>query len=76
MSLVALDRAQMGIASTLCSLSPVFILPFAAWIHRERIGPRAILGALLAVGGTAVLFGAAQNTPEAVTTPSPAAISR
>ncbi len=56
MSLVASDRAPLGVAQTLCSLPPVFILPFAVLIHKERVSPRAILGALVAVGGTAVLF--------------------
>ncbi|MBN1514783.1 MAG: DMT family transporter [Phycisphaerae bacterium] len=56
MSLVASDRAPLGVAQTLCSLPPVFILPFAVLIHKERISPRAILGALVAVGGTAILF--------------------
>jgi drug/metabolite transporter (DMT)-like permease len=56
MSLVATDRAPLGIAQTLCSLSPIFLLPFAAVLHKERIGVRAILGAGLAVGGSAVLF--------------------
>ena len=56
MSLVASDRAPLGIAQTLCSLPPIFLLPFAALIHKEHIGPRAVLGALLAVSGAALLF--------------------
>lgn len=56
MSLVAIDRAPLGIGQTLCSLTPVFILPFAAWVYKEHVSPRAILGALLAVAGSAVLF--------------------
>ncbi len=56
MSLVASDRAPLGVAQTLCGLSPVFILPFAALIHKERVSPRAVLGAVVAVGGSAVLF--------------------
>lgn len=56
MSLVASDHAPLGVAQTLCGLSPVFILPFAAIIHKERISPRAVLGAVVAVGGSAVLF--------------------
>jgi drug/metabolite transporter (DMT)-like permease len=56
MSLVAADRADVGIAQTLCSLPPIFILPFAVWFEKERIGFRAILGALIAVGGSALLF--------------------
>lgn len=56
MSLVASDRAPLGIAQTLCSLTPVFILPFAVLVHKERISPRAVIGALIAVGGSALLF--------------------
>ncbi len=55
MSLVASDRVDLGTAQTLCSLSPVFILPFAAKLHKERIGPRAVLGAILTVAGVAAL---------------------
>jgi len=56
MSLVASDRASLGVAQTLCSLPPVFILPFAVWIYKERIGARAVGGAILAVAGSAMLF--------------------
>ncbi len=56
MSLVASDRAPLGIAQTLCSLPPIFILPFAATIHKEHIGLRAIGGAVIAVAGAALLF--------------------
>ncbi len=56
MSLVATDRAPVGVAQTLCSLSPVFILPFAVWVEKERIGFRAIVGATFAVFGSALLF--------------------
>ena len=56
MSLVASDRAPLGIAQTLCSLTPIFILPFVIIAHKERVSPRAVLGALVAVGGSAILF--------------------
>jgi len=56
MSLVASDRAPLGIAQTLCSLPPVFILPCTFLFYRESVSPRAILGAFLAVGGGALLF--------------------
>ena len=56
MSLVAADRAPVGVAQTLCSLTPVFLLPFAVVIHQERISPRAVVGAVIAVAGTALLF--------------------
>ncbi len=56
MSLVAADRAPLGIAQTLCSLSPIFLLPFAALLYGERIGPRAVAGALMAVAGSTLMF--------------------
>ena len=56
MSLVAGDRTAIGVAQTLCSLPPVLILPFAVWLHKEQIGARSALGAVLAVAGTAMLF--------------------
>ena len=58
MSLVAADRAPLGVAQTTCSLPPVFILPLVALARQEHISWRAVLGAVVAVGGTAVLFAA------------------
>jgi len=57
LSLIACDRAPLGVAQTLLTLSPVFILPATAIMHRERISLRTAIGALVAVGGAAVLFG-------------------
>lgn len=55
MSLVASDRAPLGVAQTLCSMAPLFLLPIAAVWYKERIGRRSVIGALMAVGGTVVL---------------------
>ena len=56
MSLEAFNRAPLGVAQTLCSLTPVFILPFVIFIQKERVTLRAALGAFAAILGTAVLF--------------------
>lgn len=56
MSLVASDRASLGVAQTLCSLSPIFILPCVALLHKERVSARAVLGALVTVGGAVLLI--------------------
>jgi drug/metabolite transporter (DMT)-like permease len=56
MSLTAMDRIPLGIAQTLCSLSPVMILPVVGLVYREHVNRRAILGATLAVVGSAVLI--------------------
>lgn len=48
--------ANTGVAATLLSTSPIFILPLAAIVEKERISPRAILGSVIAVAGIAILF--------------------
>lgn len=56
LSLVALARAPVGIASTLMALAPVFLLPFSRFVLAESIGLRAVAGTVLAVGGAAGLL--------------------
>jgi len=56
LSLVAVQNAPVGVASTLTSLMPIFLLPLGYFIFKEQITQRAIVGTVLAVAGTAVLF--------------------
>jgi len=56
LSLVAVRNAPTGIAATIMAISPILLIPTAAWIHKERITWRAVAGAFLAVGGVAMLF--------------------
>jgi drug/metabolite transporter (DMT)-like permease len=56
MSLVATNELGLGVAQTLCSLSPVFVLPFVVTIQKEHVSLRAVIGALVAVGGSTLLF--------------------
>lgn len=51
LSLLTLHYLTAGVASTFLSMTPVCIIPFAIYIHKERVSPRAIMGALTAVGG-------------------------
>ncbi|MCB9896751.1 MAG: DMT family transporter [Planctomycetes bacterium] len=55
LSLVAFDLTPLGVALTLLALSPVFVLPLARRLYGERVSLRAVLGAVLAVAGTAIL---------------------
>ena len=55
---VALKLTSAGIAQTLLSTSPLFILPFAAWTG-ERVSLRAAVGAIVALVGIGLLFGLA-----------------
>ncbi len=56
LSLIAVQKAPLGIATTLTSLAPIFLLPVGALLFKEKIGLRAIGGTLLAMIGTAILF--------------------
>ena len=56
MSLVAANATAVGIAQTFMSLTPIFILPYAALVEREHVSARAVLGALIAVAGVGVLL--------------------
>jgi len=56
LSLIAVQHAPVGIASTLMSLTPVILLPLGRVFFNEAISQRAIGGTLLAMLGTAILF--------------------
>ena len=51
-----LQHTSAGVASTLSSMSPIFILPIAALFLGERLSWRSVGGACLAVAGVAMLF--------------------
>jgi drug/metabolite transporter (DMT)-like permease len=54
--MLAIQRTRTGIASTLMALVPVLIIPPAVLFYKEKVKPKEALGALLAVGGAALLF--------------------
>jgi uncharacterized membrane protein len=56
LSLIAVQRAPIGIASTLMSLPPIILLPVGRILFDERIGLRAVGGTVVAVAGSALLF--------------------
>jgi len=56
LSMVAVANAQVGVAQTLMSLMPVFIIPVIWLIYHEKTNIRGILGATVAVVGVAILF--------------------
>lgn len=55
-SLLAVQHAEVGVASTLMALPPVIILPISYFVFKEKIGWQAIVGTVLAIAGVAVLF--------------------
>jgi drug/metabolite transporter (DMT)-like permease len=56
LSLYALQYTQVGIASTLIALPPVFLLPISWVVFKEKFDWSAVLGTLVAIGGVALLF--------------------
>ena len=55
-SLLAVQHAEVGVASTLMALPPVILLPISYFFFKEKVGWQAITGTLLAIVGVAVLF--------------------
>jgi drug/metabolite transporter (DMT)-like permease len=55
-SLIAVQHTEVGIASTLMALTPVFLMPITAIFFKDRITLQAIIGTLIAFAGTALLF--------------------
>lgn len=58
MSLYAATHSSLGVASTLMSTTPLFIIPQAMIFRGERPTWRELLGAVVAVSGVALLFNA------------------
>lgn len=56
LSLIAVQQAPVGIASTLMSLTPIFLIPISYFVFGEKPTIRAILGTIVAFAGTAMLF--------------------
>jgi drug/metabolite transporter (DMT)-like permease len=55
-SLLAVQHADIGVASTLMALPPVFMLPISYFVFKERFGWQVVAGTLLAIAGVALLF--------------------
>jgi drug/metabolite transporter (DMT)-like permease len=45
-----------AVSQTFVALLPIVIIPFVMVIHKERVSPRAAIGAVIAVAGVAILF--------------------
>lgn len=56
LSLYSIAHTEIGVASTLMSLSPLFLLPLSYIFLKEKISPRAIIGTLVAFAGSVILF--------------------
>ncbi len=55
LSMLALELTDATLASVLCATEPLFVLPLAVWLLKEKLSLRAALGAGVAVGGVALI---------------------
>lgn len=58
LSLMVLHYLSTGVASTFLSMTPVCIIPFSIFLHKEAVSIRAFVGAIIAVGGIWLLMAA------------------
>lgn len=56
LSLVAVSYIEAGIAATLMAMVPVLVIPLVVILHKEKVSFRAVFGAVVAVGGVALIF--------------------
>jgi drug/metabolite transporter (DMT)-like permease len=56
LSLFAIQNTNIGIASTIIALPPIFLLPVSHFIFKEHISWRSIMGTFIAVTGVGLLF--------------------
>ena len=56
LSLLAVQLAPAGIASTLMALTPIFILWPSRWLFGQKISLREVIGSCIAVAGVALFF--------------------
>lgn len=56
LSLFAIQNTNVGIASTLIALPPIFLLPVGYYMFKEHISWQAVAGTVVAVVGVGLLF--------------------
>jgi drug/metabolite transporter (DMT)-like permease len=56
LSLVSVQSTDLGIATTLQSLPPIFLLPISYYLFKEKISSQAVIGTLVAMVGVGLLF--------------------
>jgi drug/metabolite transporter (DMT)-like permease len=56
LSLISIKYARLGIATTLMSLTPIFLIPITRIVFKEKVTVGAIIGTVIAVAGVAILL--------------------
>ena len=50
------NTPQIGVASTLMGLSPIFMLPISYFVFNERFGWKVVFGTIFAIAGVSILM--------------------
>ncbi len=56
LSLIAVQNTSVGVASTLSSLMPIFLIPISYFMFKERVTKQAVIGTVIAFVGMVLLF--------------------
>lgn len=56
LSLIAVQNTSVGVASTLSSLMPIFLIPISYFMFKERVTVQGIIGTVIAFVGMVLLF--------------------
>lgn len=56
LSLFAIQRIPVGVASTLTALPPIFLLPIGYFVFHERFGWQVVAGTFVTILGVSLLF--------------------
>lgn len=56
LSLVAVNNTEAGIAAAIMATVPVLVIPLVIIVYKEKVSARALIGAIIAAGGVALLF--------------------
>ena len=56
LSLYAVQKINPGVASTLTSITPVLLIPFAFFIKKENVTLKEIIGTFITLAGVGIMF--------------------
>lgn len=56
LSLIAVQNTSIGVASTLSSLMPIFLIPISYFMFKERVTKQGVIGTVIAFVGMVLLF--------------------
>ena len=56
MSLYAVQKINPGVASTLISITPIILIPYAFFVKKEKVNAKELIGTIVALAGVGIMF--------------------